>query len=332
MASGACHGQERCDEAIPCESSHPQKIASSLTLLAMTAGVRRAATFGIRAVVSALLLIVTVFPLACQAAELKLATWNLDWLTERPAHDPALPPDVHARTGGDFDHLRQYAAELDADVIALQEVETVHAVARVFPPDRYVLRLTHDDVVQRVGFAVRRGIAFTANPDLVDLQPAPELRLRSGADITLHLGATSLRLLAVHLKTGCRDQRLGRRGPRACAELAAQIPALQDWIAKRREEQVGFVVLGDFNRTLEAHDQFWTALRRAAPLTRATAGAASPCWGGESFIDHIIAGGPAREWLRPETLRVLTYRETSYDWRDRLSDHCPVAVRLRVPE
>ena len=40
--------------------------------------------------------------------------------------------------------------------------------ARIFPADRYVIHITQDQTVQRVGFAIRRGLNFTANPDLVD--------------------------------------------------------------------------------------------------------------------------------------------------------------------
>jgi exonuclease III len=36
--------------------------------------------------------------------------------------------------------------------------------------------------------------------------------------------------------------------------------------------------------------------------------------------------------MRPDTLRVLTYRETEPDLKDRLSDHCPVSVRFAMPE
>jgi endonuclease/exonuclease/phosphatase family metal-dependent hydrolase len=275
-----------------------------------------------------LALLLFVLPAVAQAADLKIATWNLDWLTDRPPGDPALPADVHPREPADFDRLRAYAAELDADVIALQEVDGRTAVARVFPPDRYSIHLTRDHVVQRVGFAVRRGLRYTMNPDLVALDT--ESNLRSGADITLQLPQGPLRLLAVHLKTGCFGGGFARSRRPACATLREQVPVLADWIASRQAEGVPFVVLGDFNRHMDRSDQLWAALRGTGPLARATEGASSPCWGNEAFIDHIIAGGPARAWIEPGTLRVLTYRETDPAWKERLSDHCPVSVRFLV--
>jgi len=141
-----------------------------------------------------------------------------------------------------------------------------------------------------------------------------------------------LRVLAVHLKTGCFDDRLSGRVRRACAQLREQVPALVDWIVARRSEGVAFAILGDFNRHMDGRDQLWAALRQAAPLARATEGRASPCWGGEAFIDHIVLGNAARDWLLPGTLRVLTYREAGTEWKQRLSDHCPVSVRLRLPD
>ena len=263
---------------------------------------------------------------AAHATELKLATWNLDWLTERD-HD--LPSDVRLRDAADFDRLRQYATQLDADVVAMEEVDGRDIAARVFPPDRYSIHMTRDFEVQRVGFAVRRGIHYVVNPDLTGLDVDPGHRLRSGADITLQLSAP-LRILAVHLKTGCFDQPLRRTRRRACAELGAQIPPLQRWIAARKQEGVAFAILGDFNRHMATGDQVWNAMLQAAPLTLATDGRSSPCWGGEQFIDHIVLGGAARAWLEPDSLRVLLYRETGDDWKDRLSDHCPVSARLHL--
>ncbi len=267
------------------------------------------------------------------ARELKVATWNLDWLTLRHDRDPILPDDVHPKTASDRLRLRAYAATLDADVIALQEVDGPEAVADIFTPDRYRLFFTADAVVQRVGFAVRRDLDARQNPDLagLDVQPGAQFRLRSGADITIHTPGGMLRLLAVHLKTGCHRDPLGS-AKRDCATLRAQSVPLDGWIAQRARDGAPFVVLGDFNREMDGPDDLFASMSAAAPLLRATAGHASPCWGGTSFIDHIMAGGAARGWMDPSTLSVLRYRETNAAERDHLSDHCPVSVTFRLPD
>jgi endonuclease/exonuclease/phosphatase family metal-dependent hydrolase len=273
---------------------------------------------------------------ACPAAAetLKIATWNIEWLTDRPDGDPALPADVTPKAAGDVALLRGYADRLAADVIAFQEVDGPAMAARIFPPDRYAIHTTADHVVQRVGLAIRRGITFTANPDLLglDLYPDAKYHLRSGADVTLDLPGGRLRVLAVHLKTGCRQDLLSRSKRPQCATLLGQLAPLQGWIAQRRAEGAAFVLLGDFNRWMEPPDQFWPALQTSAPLSRATAGRSSPCWDTPGFIDHIIAGGAARGWMQPDTLRVLVYRETGAAWKERLSDHCPVSVGFQIPD
>ena len=242
-----------------------------------------------------------------------------------------MPADVVPRRAADLAGLRAYAALLAADVVALQEVDGAAAAETVFPAGRYALHMTGDAVVQRVGFAVRRGLEFEANPDFVALEP-PGSRLRSGADITLRWPGGRLRLLAVHLKQGCRQDRLTDRHRSACPILGVQLAALQGWVAQRRAEGVPFALLGDFNRWMDDGDAFYGALQQAGPLRRATEGRSSPCWGGGGFIDHIIAGGAARGWMRPDTLQVLVYRETGEDWQERLSDHCPVSVRFNLPD
>lgn len=281
------------------------------------------------------LVLLHALPVRANAAELKIATWNIEWLTLRPAGDRALPRNVVPKDAESRAILRRYGAELAADVVALQEVDGPEAAATVFPAERYALHFTRDRVVQRVGFAVRHGLRFTANPDLVALNVTPDAPnpLRSAADITLDLpGDAKLRLLSLHLKSGCKEDRLTSNTRPQCAPLRQQLAALQGWITQRREEGAPFLLLGDFNRWMHPREEFWVGLEQAAPLVRATAGASSPCWGGGGFIDHIIAGGAARGWMRPDSLRVTVFREQGADWRARLSDHCPVSVRVSGPD
>lgn len=263
------------------------------------------------------------------AAELKIATWNLDWLTDRPF---GLPSDVTLRAPADFDRLRGYAGELNADVVAIEEVDGAAVARRLFPPERYSIHMSHDRVKQRVGIVVRRGLTYDVNPDVTAIALDPRQHLRSGVDITLHTAAGPLRMLALHLKRGCSYAQVGRSGGRTCRTLLAQFDVVTQWIAARRDEAAAFVVLGDFNRQMDRNDPFVQDLNSATPLLRATAGYSSPCWGRESFIDHILLGGKARDWVMPNSLRVLGYRETDPDLKDRLSDHCPVSVRLTLPE
>lgn len=280
----------------------------------------------------ALLLLLASPP--AHAAELKVATWNLEWLTDRPDGDRSLPNDAHPKRPEDIATLARYATQLDADLIAIQEVDGPGIAARIFPPDRYSIHMTRDHVVQRTGLVVRRGLAYDTNPDLTALAVGDHgtSALRSGADITLHLPGGDLRVLAVHMKALCMRDPLNRTHRPACIVLRAQLPPLRAWIAARQQDGIAYIVMGDFNRWMDGNDQFIAALRETAPLVRATEGHDSPCWGGEHFIDHIFAGGPAMQWMDPATLSVQVFKETGEAWKDRLSDHCPVSVRFRLPD
>ncbi|WP_338663815.1 endonuclease/exonuclease/phosphatase family protein [Pararoseomonas sp. SCSIO 73927] len=264
------------------------------------------------------------------AAELKLATWNLEWLTARPAGDPALPRDLVRRDPADLARLRAYAARLEADVLAIQEVDGPEAAALVLDPARWSFFFPDERDVQRAGIAVRRGIPARQNPDLagLDLNPEARFSLRRGTDVTVGEGASALRVLSLHLRSGCREP--DDRG-RECEDIARQAGVLAGWIADRHAAGEAFAIAGDFNRRFDRDPAVLPALERAAPLARVTAGRSNPCWGGRPFIDHILLGGPARGWVAPGSLRVMVYAERGPEWRGRLSDHCPVSIRLDIP-
>jgi endonuclease/exonuclease/phosphatase family metal-dependent hydrolase len=273
------------------------------------------------------LAVVLLFCSPAFARDFKLATWNLDWLTLGAAD---LPSDVHVRGDADFARLRGFADRLDADVVAFQEVDGA-AAARVFDPSRYSLVTIGEDVVQRVGLAVRTGIIVQRHADVTALDVAPRAthRLRDGLDATLVFpGKAALRVLVVHLKTGCQRDRLAQSRRPQCAVLARQIPVVADWIRARAAEGGAFAVMGDFNREMDAPEEMSLAFMRAAPLARVTEGQSDPCWGGGSFIDTMFLGGAAIGWEVPGSLRVMRYGNADVRDKDRLSDHCPVSVRV----
>lgn len=146
---------------------------------------------------------------------LKVATWNLEHLAENDG------TGCRPRSEADYAELRHQADLLNADVIAIEAVESKAAAERVFEPSRYDVVMSARRVSgrsgacygkpgqsirhQAVGFAIRKGVSWSRNRDLSALGLGnPDLRW--GVDITIN-GARPLRLLAVHLKSGCNSGR-----------------------------------------------------------------------------------------------------------------------------
>ena len=169
-----------------------------------------------------------------------------------------------------------------------------------FRPTRYSIHLSHDHVVQRVGIVVRRGISLQR-------QSRPHRpRPRSWPPVAQRRRYHASLAAAVACPCRASEDRLLRRAAHhqhsaaPAPNCASRCRRCSTGSARARAEGVAFAILGDFNRHMDGRDQFWSALRQAAPLTRATEGRASPCWGGEAFIDHIMLGNAAREWLLPD--------------------------------
>jgi endonuclease/exonuclease/phosphatase family metal-dependent hydrolase len=258
-------------------------------------------------------------------ARLRLATWNVAWLNRSPG-EGRVP-----RHEEDYARLRRLAEGLGADVVALQEIDGPEAARRLFDASSWDLQVTGDPAnPQRIGFAIRRGIPVTRHPDLVDLAGPGR---RRGADLTVHLRGGDLRLLAVHLKSGCQTASL-TSGREECTVLARQLAALERWIDERAREGGAFAVLGDFNRRFDPPDRFWAEIDDADPpgadLTAVTEGKRPACWGGRysGFIDHIVLGRSAAAWIVPHSFESIDYDPADRPHEAVLSDHCPLVVEL----
>ncbi len=275
-----------------------------------------------------------------QAATIKIATWNLEHLAERDG------AGCRPRVENDYETLRRYARNLQADVIAFQEVESVAAAHRVFDPIVYRIEISERPYMpsdecrnrtgrfltaQRVGLAVRKHIPYTR---LRDFQELGVSGTRWGVQIRVYPRTTPVTLLSIHLKSGCFSEPLNAAAlDPNCAILVEQQSILEQWIDRNAARGKRFIVLGDFNRRLNvAGDEFWREIddsepNLAADLERVTAGhlatACHPKY--PELIDHIVLDRWTDLMARENTLRILRYAEP---WERRPSDHCPISIDI----
>jgi endonuclease/exonuclease/phosphatase family metal-dependent hydrolase len=287
---------------------------------------------------------------------LTIASWNLQWLSSDPIVIQNPPPE---RTRTDYQQLANIATQLDADILAFQEVADRHAIAKVFTKNEYVFEFSRRQLEsqrtdkhhakpwpQFVGFAIRKGIPYVRSADLQQLDLWGNKSLRYGVDITLlRNGKPALRLLAVHLKSGCYSQQQSAK-KRACRQLNQQFEVLEKWIDRRAAEPLPFMILGDFNRRLTQHnDRMWQQLDDGHPtgltLYAATERQQSQCYTKiyhkrkkhwqirhyPNFIDHIVLDGRAKRKMVNNSFRELT-TDVEVIKAFNLSDHCPIALSL----
>jgi endonuclease/exonuclease/phosphatase family metal-dependent hydrolase len=295
-----------------------------------------------------------------QAATVKLATWNMNNL-HNVVGEP-LRPGAPTRSEADYELLRKYRDRLNADVIALQEVNGPRAAGLVFPPDQYDLyfsaryiedlvtgKAAHSDPEQRsdriyTGFAVRRGVFDAVSkrdvPSLGVIHGADGRPVRWGTEILVEKDGQLLRLLSVHLKSGCHGASLDSPTTPDCVTLAAQRPPLEAWIDGAARQLVPFVILGDFNRRIDRFgqdDHLWREIDDGDPpgldLWRLPLNREAEC--NAAFpqpIDFLVLDDRAWEMAEKASFQEITYDTEDQDLvRGTPSDHCPISVRLSWP-
>jgi len=279
------------------------------------------------------------------AGEIKIASWNIAWLGSH---------EYNKRTTDDYQQLAHYAKQLDADVIALQEVESEYWARKVFGND-YDYYFSTKDWVQRVGVAIKKSKGFKVTAK--EYKALDVGKVRHGMDITLTKNDKTLHLLAVHLKSGCFAAPLDinsvsampstsikeEKRKEACTKLNKQISPLEQWIDSHASQDAAYIVLGDFNRRFSqdialkySEDKgLWQAINDEGQeaLWTPTATANSDCWGGyyKDYIDHIIFSPKAKENYVEASFEQLVFKpKYTKELSRSLSDHCPISVKLKL--
>lgn len=308
------------------------------------------------------------FSHAALAETLTFATWNLAWqrsaplsqrqfdecikikATDRERLEETHPYRWECKSPAQIADLKAVAEKLNADVIAVQEVESPEALQQIWPKDQYDFYVNMQSPwIQRTGFVVRRssGLEIGTLGDVPSLGEAFKRHARHGAELSVTISGMTLKLLSVHLKSGCFDQALNSgyaterdktSGVITCDVLGRQAPALEAWLDNAIRSGASAMIVGDFNRRFDAAVEHETAPEvslyaelsdgepPAARLFRPTEGyAALPeCRAGGSkwLIDHALM-------TRELKTRYVAGSLSTFPVPMKGSDHCPVVFRMK---
>lgn len=256
------------------------------------------------------------------------------------------------RDAQDYHQFNESIRQSQIDILAFAEVGSVNAIRQVIG-NGYDIELSHrafDKLSegkwrQYTGFAIRKGLVYQRHPDL-NLNVNHNNRLRNGVDIEFTTASgKQLRLLAVHLKSGCFTQT--KSSSFACQTLARQARQLHRWIVKRNKQKQRFVILGDFNRRmLNVENQWFFHMLQANEhqmknhLIIINHGA-SHCWSKninkhqkvwmsehKQFIDFILMNKlSAAAYISNSFKEVAASRFATRHFN--LSDHCLISAKLK---
>jgi len=294
---------------------------------------------------------------AVAETKLRVAAWNIADL-HHEAGVEARPTIGTKRSNADLEKLIQYAADIDADVIALQEIATKEAAERIFGDDYKIFMSGRKKVDLSdeksngiyTAIAVRKTnkIKVLIEQDLKTLGITQEkdgetYSTRWGKSLLLEIGGEKLWFLSVHLKSSCSStNKLDISTSEHCQILWQQQAPLTQWINERVEKNIPFIVAGDFNRRfrqLKDEGRLWAALnnddlenpvlvKHPETVTRKC-----PTRKGKSTepIDWILLDASIAHWYIEDSFWETRFRneDVKKHWR-RLSDHCPIHVDLQI--
>ncbi|ATC96395.1 endonuclease/exonuclease/phosphatase family protein [Pseudoalteromonas tunicata] len=270
---------------------------------------------------------------------LSFATWNMEHLAY-PADTGCKP-----RSKSEIAAMQAYAASLDADIIALQEVASVKAIAQVFPEDQWQIIISkradsevyscresgNTSTQQKVAFAVRKSIPVL-NTHHYDELALGLNGLRYGLSVTVDTADGATEVLNVHLKSGCFVDDYEKSDRKACPTFAKQAVWLDKWFERKEASKQPYIVMGDFNHRLATDNN-----RLMQELANNSNGAAStlkhitqnvvschPRY--PAPIDHQFAGGFSQ--AIPTNVQMRYFADKSETAM--LSDHCAVTFTLKA--
>jgi len=259
---------------------------------------------------------------------LTIATFNMEWLGDGDG-------DQKPRTDKDYLSIADIVVKTEADVIGIQEIENQEALNKVL---RYLTGykgvVVDGGTKQNVGLIYRDRISVENATPFWPLVLEEQGRLRPGLVVRCKKGSFDWLMMVVHLKSTSRYDSTAELRERARVMRTRQSGLIQVWadsvIDAGAERDV--MIVGDFNdypgnRKLPT----LTTLADNSKLRFLTERVKSCRMPTLTTIDHILVSSDVASRFVKETDRTENFRAfLPPDAADRVSDHCPVMVRIRL--
>ncbi|WP_244668466.1 endonuclease/exonuclease/phosphatase family protein [Candidatus Liberibacter africanus] len=220
-----------------------------------------------------------LIPYTSFAQKMRVASWNINTLSEKEGVN--IWRNSVIREKSDYDLLRQYAMNLNADIVSLQEMGSYGAVAKIFPEDTWQIFYSGEDSIWssilnyfNIKYNSRNSSINTAvvvrKKSMHVLQVSyPFVGIenshsragkRRAVELLIEINGQKVWILDIHLKSFCFLNKLENTRNSSCNLLNKQSKWLKLWIDQKKETGIPFIIAGDFNRKinyLEDKDSFW---------------------------------------------------------------------------
>lgn len=268
-----------------------------------------------------------------------VATWNMEHLADNNG------VGCKPRTASDYVKLKKYAEGVDADVYAVQEIQSSKALAKVFDPEVYDFYVSSRastkpyackkkgketgqlSTDQKVAWVVKKSLSHEYDPSKNITSLDINTYLRYG--LVLRLPKQNLLLVNLHLKSSCHNGGIPSYDS-GCTVKQVQFERLGHWLNEYKGKET-IVLLGDWNHKFKKKEDFF--LKNNPKLTVATKALKScnpkylKSGKADAGVDHILVKGS-----NPK-VKMHNFSDANGDGVDddeakMLSDHCAISAKF----
>lgn len=269
--------------------------------------------------------------------EITLASWNMEHLTESDN------PGCKVRSSSEYEKMKKYISQVNADIYALQEVASTAALTALFDPAQWNIYLSdradsqpytcrengRTSSQQKVAIVVNKQLKVLSMHSLPSLGLKEE-GLRYGLEAEIQTPRGVLTVLSLHLKSGCFVDDYSRSDLADCKILGQQVAPLLSWINQQEAKGQAYVMMGDFNHRLSApYNRFTRDINESLSTESSLVLATRDLIGCHPWypapIDHIWVGAMDTQPVYQHA-KVWPFEDMRPD--KMLSDHCAVTVSL----